>query len=322
MRPLDIVWNRGEARPRFLPRLLILCLVILALAAAPILLVADPLTTSHKGGHFLAGLSKRDYDRAINMIVGPLLTAAVLAGVLFTARFVDRRPVSDLGFKRGTQNLEEALAGFLLGGILMLLVFLTELRVGWLRVTGFIGAIEPRALLPLAFSYVAVKNLCVGFTEEAVSRGYLLPNLIESLGFTTWSRRRKILSAALLSSISFGAMHLVNPHFSILACFGLTLNGMMLAAGFLLTGRLALPIALHASWNLFQGTVFGFPVSGDREAASLIVTQLGGPAFSTGGAFGPEGGLTGIFASAIGLAGVCLYARARRSRDATPSRPQ
>ena len=48
------------------------------------------------------------------------------------------------------------------------------------------------------------------------------------------------------------------------------------------------PIALHFSWNFFQGPIFGFEVSG-IELNSLIVQEITGSDLLTGGDFGLEG---------------------------------
>lgn len=81
----------------------------------------------------------------------------------------------------------------------------------------------------------------------------------------------------------------------------LLLDGLFLGLGFILTGELAIPIGLHIAWNFAQGYVFGFPVSGADENLSLIATQQTGPIAWTGGAYGPEGGLMGVFALLLGM---------------------
>jgi len=78
-------------------------------------------------------------------------------------------------------------------------------------------------------------------------------------------------------------------------------NGLLFAAAVLATGRLSTAIGLHISWNFFEGVVFGFPVSGDKEGASLIGIHQLGPPIVTGGAFGPEAGVIGIAASLLGI---------------------
>ena len=90
--------------------------------------------------------------------------------------------------------------------------------------------------------------------------------------------------------------------------------GLFLGLGFILTGELAIPIGLHMSWNFFQGSVFGFPVSGLKLGDSLITIQQGGPDFITGGTFGPEAGLIGLAAIILGGLMIVLWLRMTRER--------
>jgi membrane protease YdiL (CAAX protease family) len=277
----------------------------------PIFLVAEPISASHRRGGAFASLSPAAFDRVVNMIAGPFLSAAVIGGVLLTARFVDRRPLADLGLSWGRRSLVDFLFGFALGGVLMTFVFLAEQGAGWVRTGSILASDVPGVTVRLAFLFTIVKALCVGLTEESVSRGYLVPNLTEGVGFLRWTRGRAMLLTAAASSLFFAGIHMGNPNSTALSFAGLWLNGMMLASGFILTGSLALPIALHMAWNLFQGSVYGFPVSGDREAASLIRAVDHGPALMTGGAFGPEAGLVGCLAVLLGIVCIGTYARLR-----------
>ena len=47
-----------------------------------------------------------------------------------------------------------------------------------------------------------------------------------------------------------------------MSVLGLFVNALLFAVSVLLTRRLSTAIGLHMAWNLFQGLVFGFPVSG------------------------------------------------------------
>jgi hypothetical protein len=71
--------------------------------------------------------------------------------------------------------------------------------------------------------------------------------------------------------------------------------------------------------NLFQGAVFGCPVSGDKDGASVIAIQQLGSSVLTGGNFGAEAGIIEIIASLIGIGSyVVLY---RGKKPAAAQRP-
>ena len=103
-----------------------------------------------------------------------------------------------------------------------------------------------------------------------------------------------------------------------LSTINLTLwGGLVLGLGYVLTGRLALPMGLHIAWNFFEGNVFGLPVSGwTTLGATFLLIEQSGPPLLTGGAFGPEAGLLTIAASLIGVLMILLWVRVRSGRVA------
>ena len=127
--------------------------------------------------------------------------------------------------------------------------------------------------------------------------------------------RGAILATTLLTSMVFGMLHAGNPNASPISTFNITIAGVLLATGMLLTGELAIPFGLHIAWNFFQGNVFGFPVSGgDVRGATFISVLQGGPDLWTGGAFGPEAGLLGLSVTLIGILLTGLWVRWRYGR--------
>lgn len=267
----------------------------------PILVVAEPLTFLHRRGVFLGGMSKASYDRVINIVVGPLLAAGVVASVMLARRYVDRRPLADLGVRVDRAWWRGLGLGAGVGAAVMAMVFAIEWMLGWVTVSGTLIVNASGVSLTLALSFSAVKVLCVGTYEEFLSRGYHLRTIAEATTPT---------SGVLLSSAIFAALHLGNDNASVLSTIGLFVNALLFAAAVLLTGRLSTAIGAHITWNFFQGAVFGFPVSGDKEGASLIGITQRGPDVFTGGAFGPEAGIIGVFASVLGI--VILAAWTRR----------
>ncbi|MFQ6059531.1 MAG: lysostaphin resistance A-like protein [Anaerolineae bacterium] len=224
--------------------------------------------------------------------------AAVLAATCLARRFLDRRALRDLGLRRRPGWLVELAAGVGLGALLMVLIFAVELAGGWLEIGGF--GWQNAALMTVLSSLGAVfiGHVVVAVNEELISRGYILQNLAEDWGMPV---------AVAVSSILFGLTHLANPYADILSTVSLVLAGVFLAVGYLVTRSLWLPIALHFSWNFFQGPVFGFPVSGGVPSFRLLQTEVAGPELITGGAFGPEGGLLGLGATVLGIGLLWLW---------------
>jgi membrane protease YdiL (CAAX protease family) len=286
-----VFWNTEEQRLRAGWRILLQFALMALLGALPILLVAEPLTALHRRGLFLPHAGKTVYDRAINMIVGPLLTLGILASVAIATRFLDRRRVH---LRLDARWWRALLLGLSLGAVLMTLIFAVELTAGWLAV----ASVAP-VPLGLALAFSIVKVLCVGTYEEVVTRGYLLRNLAEGTN---------VPLAVAISSAIFAVLHATNDNATLLSIAGLFVNGVLFAAAMLVTGRLSASIGLHMAWNFCEGVVFGFPVSGDKEGASFVaIEQLGSP-IVTGGGFGPEAGLIGVGACVVGI-GLLVFAR-------------
>jgi membrane protease YdiL (CAAX protease family) len=224
---------------------------------------------------------------------------AVILSIFLAARFLDRRRFSDLGLRMDRRWWLDCGFGFFLGALLMAVIFLVERAAGWIEVTSTFDTTGP---LPFGVSilFMLVVFGLVGFYEEAFSRGYGLKNLAEGLNLPFLGPRRAVVAAWLISSVFFGVGHAMNPHASLISTLGVTAAGLQLGLGYVLTGRLGIPIGLHFSWNFFQGNVFGFPVSGRDFGASFLGISQGGPGVWTGGAFGPEAGLLGFLACLLG----------------------
>lgn len=117
------------------------------------------------------------------------------------------------------------------------------------------------------------------------------------------------------SAVIFGALHLANPGATPLAGATVTMAGLMFCALYALTGRLWVPIGLHAAWNLGQGYLFGAVVSGTDLGGSIAVSTVrpGTHPWLTGGAFGPEGSLLPLLlVGAVTAAALWLAHRAGR----------
>lgn len=92
----------------------------------------------------------------------------------------------------------------------------------------------------------------------------------------------------------------------------------MLAALYVFTRRLWVPIGLHAAWNFTQGSIWSGAVSGTAQAEGLVKPVIGGSDWLTGGAFGVE---ASVIAMAVcgSFAVVLLVASARRGLIVAPA---
>ena len=303
----SLFWNGEERRLRLVWRLLIFLLIFV-----PILAVVQGVIY-----FLLPGLSERLQDQlaakelVLSAIGQALVLTALVITLLIVGRFVDRRPFRDYGYRLSSRWLWDFAFGLLLGALLMTGIFTLELFLGWVEITGFMHAPAGMTFIPAILTALFL-FINVAFMEETLTRGYLLHNLAEGLNFTFWTPAIALILAWVLSSSIFGLMHLGNPHSTAISTINLIVAGLFLGLGYILTSDLALPIGLHLTWNLFQGNVFGFPVSGTSfNQASFIVIEQRGPELWTGGAFGPEAGLIGDIAIAIGAILVLAWIRWR-----------
>ena len=127
----------------------------------------------------------------------------------------------------------------------------------------------------------------LAFAEELIFRSFFIN------GLRLWLKSTTII--LIISAIFFSLVHWFNDGSTVLSAFSAFLGGLMYAYAFIKTDKLWLPLGLHFSWNFFQGFVYGFPVSG-YVFDGLFEVNISGQEFWTGGAYGPEGGLIGIFA--------------------------
>ncbi len=211
---------------------------------------------------------------------------------------VEKRVVSELALKGA---LGEYGIGFVLGGLMVCITLAAVAALGGLRALSF--APNGVFILPL------LMHITVGLIEEMAMRVIFFRVVQESLG--TWL-------ALLASGLVFGAMHLVNDNVSVLGIADIAVAGVFLAATYLLTGRLWLCAATHAGWNFFQDGIFSLAVSGHKVKEGLLTTELSGPDWLTGGAFGIEGSAVDVVFVVLASAAMLLLAK-RRGRIVQPA---
>ncbi|MBI1805886.1 MAG: CPBP family intramembrane metalloprotease [Ignavibacteria bacterium] len=309
--------NPEEQRYRALWRILVQALIMVVIVALPVVGLTEAATWLLKSGSIQC--SPELFDKIMDVIVGILMTLLVLSSLFVAARWLDHRKFVDFGFRLNASWWKQYFLGITVGSLLIVFIFLIEIFAGWVDITDYFHRSD--AALPWWFAnlYPVIKASCVGIYEEAISRGYHITNLREGLlGVRGLGEKPTWVMAIFLSSAFFGMLHIQNPNASLISTVNLVINGAMFAVAYMLTRQLAMSIGLHMAWNLCQGWVFGFPVSGDPEIATIVHIQQRGQDWITGGPFGPEGGLLGLAASLIGIGILILL---RPMLDGQSSRP-
>ena len=125
----------------------------------------------------------------------------------------------------------------------------------------------------------------IALAEEVVFRGMALREWALKMG---WSR------AMILSGLYFGIVHIIGliPRVTPAEGAWIVLSGLivgvLLAAMYIRSKSLWLPIGFHFGWNLCLQLFLGTTVSGHEATFGLFRTELSGPVILTGGIFGIE----------------------------------
>ncbi|MBC5806800.1 MAG: hypothetical protein DLM53_05605 [Candidatus Eremiobacter antarcticus] len=240
-----------------------------------------------------------------------LLAAAALTVALVMRRWLDRRSLESLGLPARGPWSRLFLIGVAFGAAMQILVYLMHRMLGYSQVVAYAAPGRDVEVVGAAL----VVFLVAALFEEISLRGYLLQNLWEEWGFAP---------AAVVTSSLFAVLHFSNPHAhekAALTAGGLVLFSLWAAFSLLWTKSLWLVLGCHAAWNTFEGPIFGFPLSGLAMPVPSAVTQrISGPEWFTGGAFGPESGVSSMLALTLGFAVLAAFYRAGIFSDAADTR--
>jgi len=243
-----------------------------------------------------------------NVTLAGSVRNAVMALVVFTLGLLlfERRRPRDAGLAPA-RAVPDTLRGFLLGAALLTVVTGVLALAGSYRILGWAPLPEgtSRALL---LGKVVLLFLAVGIFEEVAMRGIVFRLLEQGIG--TWL-------AMGVSALFFGFGHRGNPGATWMSSVAIASEaGVLLAAAYVATRSLWLPIGIHWAWNLVEGPVWGSPVSGNAMGV-LAQATFPGPPLLTGGVFGPEAGLPAmVLGTAVGA--VFLVVAVRREQIVTP----
>jgi membrane protease YdiL (CAAX protease family) len=208
------------------------------------------------------------------LIIIPIIAIIlVLVSYIALYRYYESRKITELS----TRNIGKYL---LIGLLLGLLVPSLSILVAYLRGEYIILSISSLTNVFLRDLTISIGfGIATAVFEEVLFRGVLFRLIEEKLGS---------YFALLISSLIFGFFHLMNENSSFFAGFAISIISVLITVAYMYTRNLWFPIAIHFAMNFVQGDILGLPVSGDPASISIIVSQLEGSKWFTGGAWGIE----------------------------------
>lgn len=223
------------------------------------------------------------------------LAAALLATAIMVSA-IDRRPWADVGLGAAAARPSDFAWGWCIGAAPIGVASGLLLLVGWLHV----GPAAPGSSLAAAL-HVSIVLVPAALSEEVICRGYLFTAVRDGGGARV---------AIGLTSVLFGVLHAANAGSTVESVAIVILAGLFLAAVRVVFDSLYAAWAAHTAWNWVMAVPLHAPVSGVLFEAPDYRTVSAGPAWMTGGAWGPEGGLAAALATIAMLA--YLHSRHRR----------
>lgn len=222
------------------------------------------------------------------------LIPALLVGWL-CGKYFDRVPFRALGAWFTERWFTHLLGGMAFGAISLLLAVAIAMIAGGLRFD--VNQVPTDMITRSLVASLAVFAVGAAW-EEAVFRGYLLQTL---------SRSGLAWLGIALTSVFFGAIHIMNPNATIISIVDTVLAGVWFGVAYLKTRDLWFVWGMHLVWNWMLGSVFGIEVSGitDLVTAPLLREIDTGPVWLTGGSYGIEGGIASTIA--LILSTVVIY---------------
>jgi membrane protease YdiL (CAAX protease family) len=219
-----------------------------------------------------------------------------LSAYAAAVRYGENRRLSELALR---PLLPELAIGILMGAAIMVVT----IGLLWALGAVTIGEQPVRSIL--------------GALNNTVESGVFEETLLRLVVFRLLWRAFGIWAALALSALLFGFLHLANPNATLFAAICIAFEaGVVLAAFYILTGRVWVSIGVHMGWNFTQGWIFGAAVSGTSGfvGGPLLTRPVQGASdVLSGGGFGPEASFPCLVVCTAAGVGV-LWLAARRGR--------
>lgn len=191
---------------------------------------------------------------------------------------------------------EEWSRGVVIGWTAALLAVIPAVLAGGLH-PQFLWTASSVATTLLSVIAIAIAALA----SEIAFRGFLFRRLIDAVGPT---------AATILLSVIYAVVGGLRPNASGLSFIVMLIAGVLFSIAYLRTHALWLGWGLHFAWLAVAALVLGLPVGGDAAYAGVVQSDVSGPQWLTGGAYGLEAAL---FTAVVFFIAMAVVYRATRN---------
>jgi uncharacterized protein len=229
-----------------------------------------------------------------------LVTTLVTVGtVLFGARYLAQRSVSEYGYRITRGWWLDFVAGVGFGSLIVVLAFLIAYQARTVTLLDSGLTIDSVSLLWLGAFLIGF--IAVALWEELVFRGVFMTNAIEGVGSRGYSRSIAVAAALLGSSAVFALVHIPGSvsegHSAVLTALWTLSGGVLFGVAYLLTGELALPMGLLLGLNYVSGNILGIAGVAQLDGVPVVLSVDA----TTSGLMAPMDGLPIVISIIVGI---------------------
>ncbi len=240
---------------------------------------------------------------------------SVLASLYIQIRYFDRSSFGKYGLLLNKRWLTEFWFGMVITTVQISLFFGVMYFTDNLEITGFFKNNASDYSFDYTFwqgFFAELYGLIVGSSvEEIFFRGFLFFIVFEALRNVKKDPTKRAVIILVLIAPFFGLAHMGNEGATTISTINLAIDAMMMCVPFVITGRLGMSIGMHFAWNLCEGAIFGFAISGNIPKVSLLnITTADN--LLTGGVFGPEGSVIFLLLDVVAIAMILYWKKLKK----------
>jgi len=225
------------------------------------IIIEQPYYLNHvRGSTFIRKASQR-----IAAAMGTLFASFLMIHIFDDWRDEDGdkelRPLHQLYAGSSEKILRELCCGFAIGSFLVIMIFLIELKMGWILIIGYMETVVPEEKFTINIIWDILFHIGVSINEEIMLRGWMFVLAYGGLvvGLKDWgiyedydsALNASLLGAMILQSTLFALLHYGSPGASRESLLNLFLGGIAATLNVLVAqGHIYLSIGWHFGWNV------------------------------------------------------------------------